>query len=124
MAAPDRGTADPAGQQAADAGGLPPRAVVVPRDDPTAVRLGGPGPWVRHPAQAAFGAKPLQSLSHRARGPNFAHSAPKLVGSKIGTGSYWIPGSWILKMVSTDDIPCPEPRFSTGHFYKSFCDEH
>jgi hypothetical protein len=26
------------------------------------------------------------------------------------SGSCWIPGSWILRMVYTDDIPCPEPR--------------
>jgi hypothetical protein len=24
-------------------------------------------------------------------------------------GSYWIPGSWNLRMVYTEDIPCPKP---------------
>src|SRR5712691_8465501 len=27
----------------------------------------------------------------------------------ISAGSYWIPGSWNLRMVYTDDIPLPEP---------------
>src|SRR5713101_2809799 len=31
-------------------------------------------------------------------------------GATISGGSYWIPGSWILRMLYTDDIPCPEPR--------------
>jgi len=56
VAAPDRGAADPAGKQAAHAGRLLIPAVVVPRDVPTVVLLGGPGPSVRRPAQTAPGA--------------------------------------------------------------------
>jgi hypothetical protein len=55
VAAPGRRAADPAGKQAAGAGGLLPRAVVVLRDAPTAVVLGGPGRGVSRPAQAASG---------------------------------------------------------------------
>jgi len=54
VAAPDRGATDPAGKQTADPGVLLPRAVVVPRDAPTAFLLGGPGQWVRRPAQEVF----------------------------------------------------------------------
>jgi hypothetical protein len=28
----------------------------------------------------------------------------------IGQRSYWIPGSWNLRMVYTDAIPFPDPR--------------
>ena len=58
VAAAGGGAADPAGKQAADPGGLLPRAVGERLDEqPISVCLGGPGPWVRCLAQAASGAE-------------------------------------------------------------------
>jgi hypothetical protein len=70
VAAPDRRAANPAGKQAADPGRFLTGAVVVPRDTPTVIRLGGQGSSIRRPAHGWF-----SSDNHHRITP---HSRPRI----------------------------------------------
>src|SRR2546422_11330836 len=39
-----------------------------------------------------------------------AHRVGTAARGSIERRSYWIPGSWNVRMVYTDAIPCPDPR--------------